>query len=310
MNGDIAVVTGSSTGIGFEISLLLARNGFYTYATMRNMRKSDNIKKIALEEGLPLEVLPLNVDSNDSVRKAIRSILDKKKKIDVLVNNAGYGLFGALEDLSMEEIKMQFDTNLFGAIRTIKEVLPTMRNQRNGIIINVTSIAGIIGIPAECVYASTKFALEGLTESLSYELEPYNIKLILIEPGVVNSNFVPNIRLAKQFSNNSKQVYKEVKPETESESDTVSAYMNKNSRSSYSKTIDAFLSNYYTAMNNAPSPKEVSKIVLEAIGNCSKSSEVLFRYTVGADAKALEQVKKNLSDSELHEFISRRLLRT
>ena len=85
--------------------------------------------------------------------------------------------------------------------------------------------------------------------------------------------------------------------------------MNKNSSSSYSKTIDAFLSNYYTAMNNAPSPKAVSKIGLEAIGNCSKSSEVLFRYTVGEDAKALAQVKKNLSDSELHEFISRRLLR-
>ena len=135
MNGDIAVVTGSSTGIGFEISLLLARNGFYTYATMRNMSKSDNIKKIAHEEDLPLEVLPLNVDSNDSVRKTIRRILDKKKKIDILVNNAGYGLFGALEDLTMEEIKMQFDTNLFGAIRTVKEVLSTMRNQRNGIII-------------------------------------------------------------------------------------------------------------------------------------------------------------------------------
>jgi short-subunit dehydrogenase len=310
MKEHIAIVTGSSTGIGFETSLLLARNGFYTYATMRILHKSNNIKKIANEEGLPLEVLPLDVDSDESVRKTIREILDKEKKIDVLVNNAGYGLFGALEDLTIEEIKMQFDTNLLGAIRTMKEILPTMRKQRNGIIVNISSIAGIIGIPAESIYASTKFALEGLTESLSYELEPYNIKLILIEPGVVNSNFVPNIRFAKQFSNNSKQVYKEVKPETESESDTGSAYMNKNSRSAYSKTIDAFLSNYYTAMNNAPSPKEVSKIVLEAIRNCSKSPEVLFRYTVGADAKALEQVKKNLSDSELHEFISRRLLRT
>ena len=105
-------------------------------------------------------------------------------------------------------------------------------------------------------------------------------------------------------------MYQEEKPETESKSDTVNAYMNKNSRSSYSKTIDAFLSNYYTAMKNAQSPKEVSKIVLEAIGNCSKSKSSYLGTPLGEDAKALAQVKKNLSDSELHEFISRRLLRT
>lgn len=101
----IAVVTGSSTGIGFETSLLLARNGFYTYATMRDTSKSDKIEKIANEENLPLKVLSLDVDNDDSVRNTIHKILDEKKKIDILVNNAGYGLFGALEDISIEEIK-------------------------------------------------------------------------------------------------------------------------------------------------------------------------------------------------------------
>jgi len=195
----IAVVTGSSTGIGFETSLLLARNGFYTYATMRDTFKSDKIEKIAYKENLPLEVLSMDVDNDDSVRNAIQKIIDKKKKIDILVNNAGYGLFGALEDISIEEIKKQFETNLFGAIRAIKEVLPTMREQKNGILINVTSIAGIVGVPAECIYVSTKFALEGLSESISYELQPYGIKVILIEPGVINTNFVPNIKFPNQI---------------------------------------------------------------------------------------------------------------
>ena len=111
---NIAVVTGSSTGIGFETSLLLARNGFYTYATMRDTTKSEKIEKIAKEENLPLKVLSLDVNNDISVRNAIQKILDEKEKVDILVNNAGYGLFGALEDMSLDEIKRQFETNLFG----------------------------------------------------------------------------------------------------------------------------------------------------------------------------------------------------
>jgi len=155
----IAVVTGSSTGIGFETSLLLARNGFYTYATMRDTKKGQMIEKIADKENLPLEVLCLDVDNCTSVGNTIQEILDKSKQIDILVNNAGYGLFGALEDVSMEAIKNQFETNLFGAIRTIKEILPIMRKQKNGIIINISSISGIVGDSALSVYVSTKFAL-------------------------------------------------------------------------------------------------------------------------------------------------------
>ncbi|HEY5738066.1 MAG TPA: SDR family NAD(P)-dependent oxidoreductase, partial [Nitrososphaeraceae archaeon] len=124
---NIAVVTGSSTGIGFETSLFLARNGFYTYATMRDTRKSDKIEKIATNENLPLKVLSMDVDNDDSVRNAIHKIFDEKKRIDILINNAGYGLFGALEEISIDEAKKQFETNLFGAMRTIKEVLPYMR---------------------------------------------------------------------------------------------------------------------------------------------------------------------------------------
>lgn len=301
---NIAVVTGSSTGIGFETSLLLARNGFYTYATMRDIHKLDIIEKIVNKENLPLEVLTLDVNVDYSVRNAIHKILGKKKKIDILINNAGYGLFGALEEISIEETKKQFETNLFGAIRTIKEVLPSMREQKDGIIINVSSMSGIVGIPATSVYVSTKFALEGLSESISYELQPYGIKIILIEPGVINTNFVPNIKFPYKPDDRSQKTLLE----EESESNFSSNDIKKKNSLSYFNTIDAFLSHYYPAMRNAPSPKEVAAVILEAIRIASNSSKSLFRYTVGEDAKTFAQAKKNMSDSQLHDFISNRLL--
>ncbi|MGI9009816.1 MAG: SDR family oxidoreductase [Nitrososphaeraceae archaeon] len=304
---NIALVTGSSTGIGFETSLLLARNGFYTYATMRDTRKSDNIEKIANNENLPLKVLSMDVDNDDSVKNAIYKILDEKKKIDILVNNAGYGLFGALEEISIDEAKKQFETNLFGAMRTIKETLPTMRKQKNGIIINVTSLAGVVGIPAECIYVSTKFALEGLSESISYELQPFGIKVIIIEPGVINTNFVPNIKFSNKTDDKLLQTL--MKQEEQSEINYSNNDIKKKNSSYYSNTIDTFLSHYFSAMNNAPSPKEVATVILEAIKNASNSSEYLFRHTVGEDAKTFAQAKKNMSDSQLHEFISNKLLR-
>ena len=304
---NIALVTGSSTGIGFETSLLLARNGFYTYATMRDTRKSDNIEKIAKNENLPLKVLLMDVDNDDSVKNAIYKILDEKKKIEILVNNAGYGLFGALEEISMDEAKKQFETNLFGAMRTIKEILPTMRKQKNGIIINVTSLAGVVGIPAECIYVSTKFALEGLSESISYELQPFGIKVIIIEPGVINTNFVPNIKFSNKTDDKLLQTL--TKQEEKSEINYSNNDIKKKNSSYYSNTIDTFLSHYFSAMNNAPSPKEVATVILEAIKNASNSSEYLFRHTVGEDAKTFAQAKKNMSDSQLHEFISNKLLR-
>lgn len=304
----IAVVTGSSTGIGFETSLLLARNGFYTYATMRDRLKADKIEKIANKENLPLEVLSMDVDNDDSVRNAIHKIIDEKKKIDIFVNNAGYGLFGALEDISIEEIKKQFETNLFGAIRTIKEILPTMRKQKNGIIINVSSIAGVVGIPAECIYVSTKFALEGLTESISYELQPYGIKVVLVEPGVINTNFVPNIKFPKPIDNKLQQPLLKEEEKEEPKVNYSNNDIKKKNSSHYSNTIDIFLSHYYPAMKNALLPKEVATVILEAIKNASNSSECLFRYLVGGDAKTFAQAKKNMSDSQLHEFISNKLL--
>lgn len=139
-NQKVAVVTGSSSGIGLETSLLLARNGFQTFATMRNLSKSSVIESIAEKEGLPLHVVELDVNDANSVTTAIQQILSKAGRIDVLINNAGYSLAGALEDLSIDELKAQFETNLFGVVRATQAVLPTLRSQGSGIIVNVSTL--------------------------------------------------------------------------------------------------------------------------------------------------------------------------
>jgi NAD(P)-dependent dehydrogenase (short-subunit alcohol dehydrogenase family) len=188
----VVVVTGSSSGIGFETSLLLAKKGFVTYATMRNLAKSNKIIELKQKEKLPLEVLKLDVTDDKSVKEAIGKVANEQGRIDVLVNNAGYGLLGPLEELSIEEFKEQFEANVFGVIRVIQSVLPIMRKQRNGTIVNISSIAGRIGFPLTPAYVSSKFALEGLSESISYELEQFGIMVILVEPGVIKTNFNNN----------------------------------------------------------------------------------------------------------------------
>jgi NAD(P)-dependent dehydrogenase (short-subunit alcohol dehydrogenase family) len=155
---------------------LLARAGFYTYATMRNLDKSSKIIDIAQEDNLPLEVLQLDVTDDKSVKDAINIIAGKQRRIDVVVNNAGYGSTGAVEDFSIHEIKAQFETNFFGVIRVIQYVLPLMREQRSGIIVNISSIGGRIAFPFSPSYTSTKFAVEGLSEALQYEVDHYTCR--------------------------------------------------------------------------------------------------------------------------------------
>jgi NAD(P)-dependent dehydrogenase (short-subunit alcohol dehydrogenase family) len=312
----VAIVTGSSTGIGFETCLLLARNGILTYATIRDLTKADLIKNIAEKEKLPLKVIQMDVDKDDSVIRAFREICEYNEKgtgIDILVNNAGFGLFGALEDQSIEQIKKQFETNLFGAIRTIQQVLPIMRSQRSGLIINISSISGQIGFPAQSVYVSTKFALEGLSESLAHEVKPYGISIVLIEPGVINTNFVENITIPDNTQDISSNL---LSPSSPSASPTETYSGNpkpKRKVTEYSKVVERFLSHYYPAMRNAPSPKEVAKAILESINNSLVSTMQggngnFHRYPVGEDARLYSAAKRKMNDSELHYFVSKRTL--
>src|SRR5919197_3337781 len=138
--------------------------GFFTYATMRNIDKSNRINELKQKEKLPLEVLKLDVTNDKSVKEAIEKVANEQEKIDVLVNNAGYGLLGPLEELSTQEFKEQVEANVFGVIRVTQSVLPIMREKRHGTIVNISSIAGRIGFPLTPAYVSSKFALEGLSE--------------------------------------------------------------------------------------------------------------------------------------------------
>ena len=197
----VAFVTGGSSGIGYATSLLLARNGYYTYASARNIDKSSSLQSIAEAERLPLKPIQLDVTDDSSVKAAVEKIVSEKGRIDILVNNAGYGLFGAFEDLSLDEIKAQFETNFFGVVRVTQHVLPIMRTMHDhghGIIVNDGSINGKIAFPVLSAYSATKFAIEGLSESIAYELEPFGIKVILIEPGPIRSNFMKGSLLPKR----------------------------------------------------------------------------------------------------------------
>lgn len=192
----IALITGSNSGIGLVTSLYLARRGYTVWATMRNLEKATELRNIIEREKLPIELARLDVCDDDSVKNAVAQILQRGGRIDVLVNNAGYGLRGAIEEVSLDEWKRQFETNFFGVIRVTQAVLPQMRAQKSGAIVNISSVLGRFAIPFSGPYTSSKFALEGLTETLRYELAPWNIRVILIEPGFIATNFQQNAQLA------------------------------------------------------------------------------------------------------------------
>jgi NAD(P)-dependent dehydrogenase (short-subunit alcohol dehydrogenase family) len=183
----VILITGTSTGIGCAIAELLARNKHIVYATMRNPHQSTALQELAKKENLRLHVLQLDVLDDDSVNKAIATVLSKENHIDVLVNNAGIHSWGAVEELPMELFKANMDTNYFGALRCIKAVLPSMRKNKSGSIINITSIAGKIFFNFHGAYAASKAALEALSESLAQEVAPYNIKVFLVEPGITKT---------------------------------------------------------------------------------------------------------------------------
>jgi NAD(P)-dependent dehydrogenase (short-subunit alcohol dehydrogenase family) len=276
-NKRVAVVTGSSSGIGLETALLLARSGFQTYATMRNLKKSQNITEIANIENLPLTVIQLDVDDDRSVKDAISPIVTENKRIDVLVNNAGYGLFSPIEDVTLSQVKEQFETNFFGVVRVTREVLPIMRKQRKGTIVNVSSGAGRVGIPVLSAYAATKFALEGFSESMRYELKEWGINIVIIEPGAIKTKVFENVKTGDVRSS---------------------------SESPYADLIERASKGFGKMMDNSSAPKLVAEAILNAI--TSKEPEI--RYVVGDDAEYMMKIRKNSTDKEFENWMYESIL--
>jgi NAD(P)-dependent dehydrogenase (short-subunit alcohol dehydrogenase family) len=182
----IAVVTGSSTGIGQATAATLARAGHTVYATMRNPKTGgEHLHAIAARENLALHFAALDVDSDQSVRDTFAGILSEAGRIDVLINNAGIGHMGAVEEMPVSAFRAVMETNYFGALRCIQSVVPGMRERRSGCIVNITSVAGRFSSAPQAAYSSSKFALEALSECLAQEMKAFGVHVAVVEPGII-----------------------------------------------------------------------------------------------------------------------------
>lgn len=182
----VVLITGASRGIGAACARLLAQRGHRVFGTSRQ-GGADGPCPIALGRG-SLELLPMDVDREDSVSAGVGYILERAGRLDVAVNNAGFGILGSVEDTSLAEARAQLETNLLGAWRVCRAVLPQMRAQGGGLIVNIGSLGGLCGLPFQAAYSASKFGLEGLTEALRLEVRPFGIRVVIIEPGNIDTD--------------------------------------------------------------------------------------------------------------------------
>ena len=198
------IITGANRGIGYETALAFGRAGYKVFATMRNPETAAALKQKIKEESLTIIISKMDVDSDESVKQSIDDILQENGSVDVLVNNAGIERHSSIEELDMAEFKAVMETNYFGVLRCIKAVLPQMRNARNGCIINITSVAGKIACTPLGGYTASKYALEAVTEVLAQEVKPFNIRVAIVEPGIVNTE------MARDITHGGESIYPQV----------------------------------------------------------------------------------------------------
>lgn len=273
----VILITGASTGIGFETALLLAEKGHKVYASMRNLEKKTPLEAEAAKRNVQLNILQLDVQDESSIEACIAKILEGEKTIDVLINNAGAGFIKPMEQASMDEIKQVIDVNFYGPIRCSKAVLPLMRKQRSGHIINISSVGGIVGQPANEIYCAAKFALEGLTESLATYMQPYfGINVSLIEPGGTITEFGNS--LTQYFESTGGILNDDYKPLMEN-------YMG------YRATFtDEFKEKAFQK------PAQIAEVILK----CMNDPEPKLRYFTSESAATFTRVKTSLDpDGEL-----------
>lgn len=265
------LITGASSGIGHETAKLFQTKNWRVAATMRKPEDAEALQRIA-----DIECFRLDVTDPDSIRTAIDRALEKFGRIDAVVNNAGYGLIGAFETVAEEQIKRQFDTNVFGLMNVCRAILPHFREQKRGVIVNVASISGRVGLPASSLYSSTKFAVEGFSEALRYELEPFNIRVKLIEPGPIKTEFYGRSMDVAETAENI--------PE-------------------YARMVERVLANMNSSAEGSPDGSAVAAVIYDAVTDNSR------RLRYGINSKGVPIAKRLLSDSMIYFLLKKNLLK-
>jgi NAD(P)-dependent dehydrogenase (short-subunit alcohol dehydrogenase family) len=260
----VVLITGASSGIGKETAKLFQSKNWKVAATMRDLSKSDDLQRIA-----DIECFRLDVTDKGSIKSAVEDAIKKFGRLDAVVNNAGYWLFGTFEGASSEQILRQFDTNVFGMMNVCREVLPYFREQKKGTIINISSVGGRVGLPAASAYSATKFAVEGFSESIRYELKPLGIRVKLIEPGPIATDF---------YGRSEELASDGMTPE-----------------------YDIFVKNVHGFMKKGAEKAPAGNIVAEAIYDAARDSSNKFRYPV--NTKGLLKVRRLLPDTILFPLI-------
>ena len=256
------LITGTGAGLGFATALRVARAGHTVYATMRNPVRSPELAETAAKEGLPIRISTMDVDSDSSVKAGIEAIYREAEHLDVLVNNAGLEGNGSVEELPLETVRAVMETNYFGALRCIQAVVPDMRQRKKGCIINISSIAGrIANSPSGC-YAASKFALEAISEALAQEMISFNVRVAIVEPGIIDTAMARRIK---------EPTGPEVYPQQRRFADLFAA-----------------------SLKNPAQPSVVAEKVLEIID----SGTLQLRHPVGPDAEPLLAWRRSMTDEE------------
>jgi short-subunit dehydrogenase len=269
INHRVILVTGASSGIGKCSAEYLAQQGFRVYGTSRRVDSTDSDQRSSNEK--LFEMIQMDVTDDSSVKNGIDSIIARESCIDVVINNAGFPIIGSLEDTTIEEAKNQLDTNFFGALRVCRAVLPTMRKQRSGYIVNISSIGGLIGLPYQSAYSASKFALEGAMEALRLEVKPFGIHIVLIEPG----DFKTDITLHRHKTAKSNQ------------------------NSVYYETFVNVLQTVESGEQNGPTPELIAKLIHKVVNQNSPR----IRYTVGTIPQRSATLLKKFLPSQLFESL-------
>lgn len=269
-----ALVTGGSSGIGLQVALSLARDGYVTTAGVRDPNGALELKGEASNEDLAVNVVRMDVTDPQSVHDAIMEASNGGQRLDVLVNNAGYGQLGCMEDVPVDDFRKQFETNFFGIIDVMQKALPIMRKCGSGKIVNISSIVGRIGLPGSCAYISSKFALEGLTECLRYELGVFGIRVTSIEPGVIKTRFLESMKMPKLSRD-----------------------------AQYTKIINHVMAGLKMMVDMGTPPARVAEVVMEAL----HAEEMAPRYLVGPDAEMFMKARMEKTDTEFERYMSKEL---